>query len=196
MQSLLAGRAELIGVLHDSDLGQKDGNIAERQQKQARQQLRHVQLPQRAADRFDGRRRHEKKRRKQAQDALEHQRQHRHHAARHADAAHRKKDLPVKDRIEKPHRAHERQDDAQLVKARAHGDPRELIARDGEQCHPDERRQMVFGERDGHRDIKDRHEQLTQGTQPVQKRIARGQLIHRAQLQSGLFGLIHSDPPS
>ena len=76
MHALLPRRAEAVGLLHDGDLREQDPDIPERQQQQARDRLRQVQLPKGAADLLDRRGGHEQKRRKQAEHALHHQRQH------------------------------------------------------------------------------------------------------------------------
>ena len=81
MNPLLPRRAEAVGLLHHGNLGKKQTDIAKRQQQKVCQQFRYVQLPQRAADCLDRGRGHQQERRKQAENALQNQRQHGQHAA-------------------------------------------------------------------------------------------------------------------
>ena len=191
MDALLSRRAQMIRRLHDGDLLEQHADIPVREQQQTRHQLRHMDLPQRAADILHGRRGDQQKRRQQTENALHHQRQHRNNAARHGDIPEPQHDLPVKQRVEQSHRAHQRHHHAQLMKARAQIDPGQRIARGREQRHPHERRKGVLRERYRHDDIKDRDEQLAQRAQPVHRRVLRGQLVHRAQLRARPFGLVH-----
>ena len=76
MHALLPRRAQAVGIRHDGRLVKQHGDVPEREQQQRREHFRHVQLPQRAADVLDARRRREQERRHEAEDALHHQRQH------------------------------------------------------------------------------------------------------------------------
>ena len=85
--------------------------------------------------------------------------------------------------IHQPHGAHQRQDNAQLMKTQPHRNPRRLKQQHRVEHHHHQGGQVVLGKGYHRRDIENRHQKLTQGIQPVHRGVPRSQLIHFPQLQ-------------
>ena len=82
----------------------------------------------------------------QGEDALEHQRHHGHHAAGDHQAAQPHQGRVVQERVHQSHGTHQRQDDAQLVKTQAHGNPRRLKHQHRVEHHHHQGGQVIFRE--------------------------------------------------
>ena len=97
----------------------------------------------------------------------------------------------IQKRIDQSDRAHERQDKPQLAKAQPHGNPRNLIQRDGKQRHHREWEQRVFGEGHKRDNIDCRNKQLAQRVQAVQRGDFGSQGVHFPQLRLRVREFVH-----
>ena len=153
MQALLPRRAQAVGRCHGRGFAQQNRDVAVRQKQKTRDELRHMQLPQRRAQYVDSRRGDEQKRHHERKHALHHQRQHGDTAAGDGNAAEIQIRRAVKKRVRKTDRAHQRQHHAQLVKAVADAKSCQLERQHGVEQHHNQPRQVVFWERHDKRDI-------------------------------------------
>ncbi len=120
MYPFLPGCAETVSLHHDGRLIHHDSYITVCKEEQGDQDPRHAYLTQRRTESVHGRCGNEQKRSHQRKASLHHQRQHGYDAACDNNVPYLQEDPMIQERIYKPHRTYERQNDPEFVKEHPH----------------------------------------------------------------------------
>ena len=127
----------------------------------------------------------------QGKDTLQHQRHHGHHTAGDGEISQLHPRCMVQKRIHQAHGTDQGQHHPQLIKTGSHRNPRRLEQQNRIQHHHHQPGEIIFWKRYHRGNVANRHQQLAQRVQPVDRGILRRQGIHLPQLAAGLGQFIH-----